>query len=187
MIADRSLLVQAPLSFTHWVSSDWVPAWTHANFPSPSGHLYYKKAEDKDSARMDSLAICSGEDKRLVVVPSFASVGIKHTWLLLKARSQLFEWQGLKEGFLQNLFVCSCSTLDRFYRKLPILDVSSWKSDTNTDIFCQQDTVETKNQISHWNSINRTSHKTGPLRLLRPHRPPRWWTPLAAPPLICAP
>eukprot|EP00434_Breviolum_minutum_P039728 symbB.v1.2.035291.t1/scaffold4714.1/size36000/1 len=42
------------------------------------------KAADKDSARMDSLAICSGEDKRLVVVPSFASVGIKHTWLLLK-------------------------------------------------------------------------------------------------------
>ena len=75
----------------------------------------YKKPEDKDSTRMDSLAICSGEDKRLVVVPSFASVGIKHTWLLLKARSQLFEWQGLKEAFLQNLLICSYSSLHRFY------------------------------------------------------------------------
>lgn len=40
--------------------------------------------KDTAAARADVLAICSGEDRRLLVVPSFASLGIKHSWLLLK-------------------------------------------------------------------------------------------------------
>eukprot|EP00435_Cladocopium_sp_Y103_P023163 s427_g5.t1 len=42
------------------------------------------RTADKASASNDALAICSGADRRLVVVPSFGSVGIMHHWLLLK-------------------------------------------------------------------------------------------------------
>lgn len=117
----------------------------------PSGHLYCKKAEDKDSARMDSLAICSGEDKRLVVVPSFASVGIKHTWLLLKARSQLARVAGVERRVspklgLSVVAVLYIDSIENFLFWM----FHIWKSDfPNTDIFCQQNTVETNNQISH--------------------------------------
>ncbi len=138
----RRYKLQAPLSFIHCVSSEffipfWVGGWWHL----------CKKPEDKDSARMDSLAICSGEDKRLVVVPSFASVGIKHTWLLLKARSQLFEWQGLKEGFLQNLLICSYSSLHGFYWKLPFWMFLVRRQTRIHNIFCQQNTIGTKKHI----------------------------------------
>ncbi|CAL1160109.1 unnamed protein product [Cladocopium goreaui] len=37
-----------------------------------------------EAASADALAICSGEDRRLVVLPSFGSLGIMHHWLLLK-------------------------------------------------------------------------------------------------------
>eukprot|EP00928_Gymnodinium_smaydae_P073334 TRINITY_DN56551_c0_g1_i1.p1 TRINITY_DN56551_c0_g1~~TRINITY_DN56551_c0_g1_i1.p1 ORF type:complete len:736 (+),score=199.69 TRINITY_DN56551_c0_g1_i1:84-2291(+) len=38
--------------------------------------------------RVDSLAICMGSDRRVVVVPSFASLGIVHKWLLLRIEGQ---------------------------------------------------------------------------------------------------
>ena len=39
---------------------------------------------DQQAASADALAICSGEDRRLVVLPSFGSLGIMHHWMLLK-------------------------------------------------------------------------------------------------------
>jgi len=37
----------------------------------------------------DAMAVCSGADKRLLVVPSFASLGLVHTWLLLKVEAKV--------------------------------------------------------------------------------------------------
>mmetsp|Transcript_162023 Transcript_162023/g.519483 ORF Transcript_162023/g.519483 Transcript_162023/m.519483 type:complete len:431 (+) Transcript_162023:419-1711(+) len=47
--------------------------------PEPRG-----RASPSGSLRADALGLCSGSDKRLVMFPSFTSLGVAHTWLLLR-------------------------------------------------------------------------------------------------------
>ncbi|CAJ1461916.1 unnamed protein product [Effrenium voratum] len=68
-----------------------------------------------EAARRNSLAICSGEDRRLIAVPSFTSLGCAHKWLLLKV--------GDEEGEVYALDPCcgalgllnECSGLSRLW------------------------------------------------------------------------
>ncbi|CAE7923643.1 EMB2745, partial [Symbiodinium necroappetens] len=56
-------------------------------FEAPEKHG--PAAEREDQAPQDSLAICSGADRRLILVPTFTTVGVPHKWLLLKSEDQV--------------------------------------------------------------------------------------------------
>eukprot|EP00929_Paragymnodinium_shiwhaense_P084616 TRINITY_DN45261_c0_g1_i1.p1 TRINITY_DN45261_c0_g1~~TRINITY_DN45261_c0_g1_i1.p1 ORF type:complete len:698 (+),score=181.44 TRINITY_DN45261_c0_g1_i1:439-2532(+) len=54
----------------------------------PTGQLKQGVVEPiPDRCRADSLAICSSADKRLIMLPSFSSLGTAHKWLLLRTEA----------------------------------------------------------------------------------------------------
>ena len=106
-----------------------------------------------------------------------------HPSLQLASNTPGFYWRrgvscssgrGWKKGFSKTcLSVVAVLYIDSIENFLFWM-FSRWKSDTNTDIFCQQNTDFSlklhKSDIPQENWI-----MASPLRLLRPHRPPRWW------------
>ncbi|CAJ1351113.1 unnamed protein product [Effrenium voratum] len=88
----------------------------HGMFFAPlAPHGPAAEGQMSEAARRNSLAICSGEDRRLIAVPSFTSLGCAHKWLLLKV--------GDEEGEVYALDPCcgalgllnECSGLSRLW------------------------------------------------------------------------
>eukprot|EP00439_Symbiodinium_sp_Y106_P059941 s1778_g8.t2 len=67
-------------------------------FEAPEAHG--PAAEREDRAPQDSLAICSGEDRRLILVPTFTTVGVPHKWLLLRLSEEEVMAADLSSGAL---------------------------------------------------------------------------------------